>query len=167
MSIVTRCKPVYHNYVRRQLFLDLTIFKIYFSSRTLNHNRTGVVGNEDDESNTSANSLKDAILMGSKVKVLNLMKSEDLVCMNLMCEKVGDPCICRLSRALERTPNLKHLNLSGNRLSQLPDIIWNLKDLQTLDLSDNLLESRPPKISLLQNLVCLNISKNPIPNESN
>ena len=41
---------------------------------------------------------------------------EDLVCVNIMCERVGDACICRLSRVLERPSmqGLHTLRLAGN-----------------------------------------------------
>ena len=29
---------------------------------------------------------------------LDLTSSQDLLCVNLLCDKVGDPCICRISR---------------------------------------------------------------------
>jgi hypothetical protein len=39
------------------------------------------------------------------IKTLDLSgraPSTDLTCINLMCEKVGEPCVCRLAGALEK-----------------------------------------------------------------
>ena len=36
------------------------------------------------------------------MKTLDLRGSADLLCVNMMCEKVCEACICRLSRVLEK-----------------------------------------------------------------
>ena len=96
---------------------------------------------------------------------LNLASSSDLICTNIICEKVGDPCICRLSHALEKLKNVVSLNLSGNRLTALPASIGSLKHLEVLDASNNDLRELPPTMSDLRSLQTLHISGNPIASE--
>ena len=93
---------------------------------------------------------------------LNLASSFDLICTNIICEKVGDPCICRLSHALERLKDVVSLNLSGNRLTALPASIGSLKNLEVLDASDNELRELPHTMGDLCSLQTLDISGNPI-----
>eukprot|EP00959_Pyramimonas_sp_CCMP1952_P146337 3063422-Pyramimonas_sp.AAC.1 len=112
------------------------------------------------EEDSRAHSLAEALRKAGKVKVLDLTQSSDLTCMNLMCEKVGDPCICRLSRVLERTPNVEVVSLAKNRLEQLPDALWTLKELRSLNLSDNSLRDLSTQIAQLAKLRHLNLSGN-------
>jgi hypothetical protein len=89
---------------------------------------------------TSATSLAEATQKGpANLTSLTLVSSPDLVCHNLMCEHVGDPCICRLARLLERCPGLEVLALPGNALPALPPVVWALPRLVSLDVSDNML----------------------------
>ena len=75
------------------------------------------------------------------MKALDLRNSSDLQCVNMMCEKVGEACVCRLSRVLEKNgQELRSLCLADNKLTQLPDIVFELPHLQVLDLSGNALE---------------------------
>jgi hypothetical protein len=55
-----------------------------------------------------------------------------------MCEKVGKPCICKLSRTLAKTPNLRVLDLANNNLEELPDAVGDLQSLVVLDVSGKL-----------------------------
>lgn len=71
------------------------------------------------------------------MRALDLGRAEDLVCRNIMCEKLLEPCICRLSRAMERLPHLEFLSLRQNRIAALPASIWSLGRLRYLDLSGN------------------------------
>ena len=82
------------------------------------------------------------------------------MCNNLLCEKVGEPCICRLSRALERLPALVRLNLSGNGLVGLPDSICALQQLQHLDLSNNSIQQLPGCLWRMPALQCLDVRSN-------
>lgn len=82
-------------------------------------------------------SLAEATRMASKLEALELKASPDLICSNLMCEKVGEPCVCRLALLLWRAPNLVALDLSDNRLKELPDNLWSLSRLESLDVSGN------------------------------
>lgn len=107
---------------------------------------------------TTAVSLGQAVRHADSVETLNLEHSPDLLCVNLMCEKVGDPCICRLSRVLEKLRHLKGLNLSGNKLTSLPESISQLERLQYLDLSNNNLQMLPVSIQQLTELKVITMS---------
>ena len=61
-----------------------------------------------------ATTLFSAVRNAKTVEHLVLKRSEDLICRNLFCEKVGEVCICRLSSVIEKLPNLKILDLSNN-----------------------------------------------------
>eukprot|EP00740_Mantoniella_antarctica_P026185 CAMPEP_0198683708 /NCGR_PEP_ID=MMETSP1468-20131203/11064_1 /TAXON_ID=1461545 /ORGANISM="Mantoniella sp, Strain CCMP1436" /LENGTH=140 /DNA_ID=CAMNT_0044427927 /DNA_START=113 /DNA_END=535 /DNA_ORIENTATION=+ len=97
------------------------------------------------------------------MKALDLRGSADLLCVNMMCEKVGEPCICRLSRVLEANGSeLRSLNLSGNKLTQLPGAVFELPHLQILDLSGNMLQEIPEDVLKLQSLKVLDVTNNPL-----
>ncbi len=73
-----------------------------------------------------------------------LRSSEDLICRNLFCEKVTLPCICRLERTLQmitKNPEslaaVRHIDISGNGLSNLPPSLNHFHALETLNLSNN------------------------------
>eukprot|EP00884_Botryococcus_braunii_P009742 jgi/Botrbrau1/1876/Bobra.146_1s0062.2 len=106
-------------------------------------------------------SLSEAVRLGKKAKVLSLRKSQDLLCCNLMCEKVGTPCICRLSRALDRVPHLKRLDLADNDLEDLPISLWDMRYLSVLDLSKNKLKTLSSQVSRLFDLKVLRVCGNP------
>ena len=61
--------------------------------------------------------------------------SEDLVCSNLMCENVGDACVCKIARYLDHLPNVERIELGHNNLVKLPEGLWGLSKLRHLDLS--------------------------------
>jgi hypothetical protein len=82
---------------------------------------------------------------------LRLRGSDELVCTNMMCDKVGQTCLCKLSMVLERLHHLRHLDLRGNRLDRLPEV-WRLPHLETLDVRDNPLEAVPEELSTLRSL---------------
>lgn len=48
---------------------------------------------------------------------------------------MGEPCICRLARVLSLTPELESLDLAHNKLTALPDQVFQLPQLKVLDLS--------------------------------
>ena len=66
--------------------------------------------------------------------------------------QVGDPCICRLSRVLERCKGIERLDLSSNQLSVLPASLEALTQLRQLDLSSNQLRQLPDFLTKMQSL---------------
>jgi len=79
-----------------------------------------------------------------------------------MCEKVGEPCICRLARVLSLTPDLERLDLAKNGLTALPEEVFKLRNLRDLDLSHNLLTELPPSVLQLSHLRALDVQGNPL-----
>ena len=97
------------------------------------------------------------------MRALDLTGSSDLLCVNMVCEKVGEPCVCRLSRVLERNGReLRSLVLAGNKLTQLPASVFELQHLQVLDLSENELTEIPADVVKLESLKILDVRNNPI-----
>ena len=82
-----------------------------------------------------ARSFKDAARLGSATTSLLLRKSEDLVCQNLMCSKLGEACLCRLAVHLSRLSGLRELDVAENDLGILPEPVFELPELETLDIS--------------------------------
>ena len=101
---------------------------------------------------STATSLSQAVRQAETVDSLDLQQSPDLLCVNLLCEKVGDPCICRLSRVLERLQHLQRLNLANNQLISLPESVGQLSQLRYLDLSHNKLTGLPDTMQHLRQL---------------
>jgi Leucine-rich repeat (LRR) protein len=120
----------------------------------------------------------------ASVEIVRMSASEDLVCNNLMCEKVGDACVCKLARYIEHIPNLRVLELAENKLHTLPDSLWRVQTLTHLDLRGkhhtlihiyprktqhatlvgNLLQTLPDEIGDLSQLEFLDVSDNQICN---
>ena len=102
------------------------------------------------------------------VKNIHLSASDDLKCVNLFCEKVGGPCICRIERILARNDlveTVETLDLSLNQLTQLPPSLYKLNKMKKLNLRDNALESLKADDFLhLTELDTLDLSKNPLQN---
>ena len=111
-----------------------------------------------------AKSLTDVVKLKGKVTSLVLRSSKDLVCTNLWCEKVTGPCICRLERTLQKIDKstLVTLDLSGNRLVELPPSIKDLSALKEIDLSKNEFEKAPSELNYLKGLKSVNLSENPL-----
>ena len=95
------------------------------------------------------------------MRALDLRASADLRCVNMMCEKVGETCLCRLSMCLERMRHLQHLDLRGNNLNRLPEV-WSLPNLETLDVRENSLESLPEELASMKSLRLLRVDGNPL-----
>jgi len=93
---------------------------------------------------------------------LLLESSEDLQCRNIMCEKLGGPCLCRLALVLSRCTRLRTLSLAKNSLSSLPDGVMQSQTLTELDISSNALTAIPDSLTALENLKELNIALNPL-----
>ena len=85
----------------------------------------------------TATRLSEAVRLGPKVEALVLRGSEptDLSCVNIMCEKVGEPCVCKLARCVSRLPNLIRLEIPDHKLGFLPEAIGELTSLQYIDVS--------------------------------
>lgn len=111
-----------------------------------------------------ARSLAEASSLAAKggPSSLILKGGEDLVCRNLMCESVGEPCICRLSLVLSRCKNLTTLDLSSSNLTALPDTLFDARGLVSLDVSSNKLKSLPSSIEKLSQLKKLHVDGNPL-----
>lgn len=99
-------------------------------------------------------SLNELYQKRSTVTQLCLSASNDLKCVNLMCEKLGYGCACRLALALERCSQLQLIDISENLLPLLPDSLWSstfTKSLEILKCNNNRLTSLslPPKVQKL------------------
>lgn len=88
---------------------------------------------------STAKSLSQAFKFRNTATALIMSSHPDLLCMNMMCEKVGGPCACRLALALSRMPLLRRVDISRNSFNVLPDSLTELSDLQHLDLSCKLI----------------------------
>ena len=111
----------------------------------------------------SAHSLTEVVKLKGAVRSLLLRASKDLVCSNLWCEKVTGPCVCRLERTLQKidVSTLVHLDLSGNRLTELPPAVRGLTALQSIDLSDNDFGAVPDELQELSSLQSCILEGNP------
>jgi Leucine-rich repeat (LRR) protein len=67
-----------------------------------------------------------------------------------------------LKAALEYKGQVKHLNLSGQKLKKIPKEVFEFPNLRTLDLSNNKITEIPKEIGLLTKLEQLNLTKNKI-----
>ncbi|CAM9855322.1 unnamed protein product [Ectocarpus sp. 12 AP-2014] len=107
-----------------------------------------------------ARSLKDAARLGGATTSLLLRRSEDLVCQNLMCAKIGEACVCRLAVHLSRLGKLTELDVAENDLGVLPEPVFELPALEHLDVSGNGLKDLPASVAALSSLRTLRLSDN-------
>lgn len=107
-----------------------------------------------------ARSLKDAARLGSATTSLLLRRSEDLVCKNLMCAKLGGACVCRLAVHLSRLGKLRELDVAENGLGILPEPVFELPQLEHLDVSGNGLKDLSASVAALSSLRTLRLSDN-------
>lgn len=89
------------------------------------------------------------------------LRGDELICHNWMCEKVGQTCLCKLSMFLSRLHHLRHLDLRGNKLEQLPEV-WTLPKLESLDVRDNKLRMLPEELASMPSLRALHVEGNPL-----
>eukprot|EP00164_Ancoracysta_twista_P016411 GFYU01027515.1.p1 GENE.GFYU01027515.1~~GFYU01027515.1.p1 ORF type:complete len:160 (-),score=17.41 GFYU01027515.1:99-578(-) len=101
-----------------------------------------------------------AMTRAKSANVLNLRRSEDLLCRNLMCAKVGEACVCRLSLVLEKIKHLDHLDLSDNQLKFLPESVWSIPGLKSLNISGNELTELQDGVTNLKDLRRLYVCHN-------
>lgn len=85
---------------------------------------------------------------------LELAAAPDLLCANIMCEKLGGPCLCRVSVALQKLPRLTHIDLSSNNLPAVPDAVspQYLPSLSSLDVSRNAISELPASLTSFSTL---------------
>lgn len=137
-----------------------------------------------------ARTLGEAYSLRASATLLDLSKSTDLVCVNIMCASLGGACACRLAQSLSRMEVLSELDVSGNKLTKLPDAVFELRDLRRLsaarngltglpetlvkaaalrhlDLRDNLMIKLPLRVlTALPSLECIDARGNPLGNEA-
>ena len=63
----------------------------------------------------------------NKVEAIQMRASEDLICSNLMCENVGDACVCKIARYLDALPKVRTIEIGHNNLGKLPDGLWGIR----------------------------------------
>ena len=106
-----------------------------------------------------ARSLKDAARLGGATTSLLLRRSEDLVCQNMMCAKLGEACLCRLAVHLSRLRGLRELDVAENDLEILPEPVFDLPELEKLDVSGGFRFYAGVAHSALVHPPCLLVSK--------
>jgi Leucine-rich repeat (LRR) protein len=103
---------------------------------------------EKEEERGVFHSLKRASAKSKQVVELNLSASDDFTCLNIMCSKLGEPCLCRASVVLGKFKNLEKLDISRNRLATVPESLHQLERLESLNIANNPLESFPEELML-------------------
>ncbi|XP_067629202.1 protein flightless-1 isoform X2 [Eurosta solidaginis] len=87
-----------------------------------------------------------------------LFRLEELTTLDLSHNKLKE-----VPEGLERAKSLLVLNLSNNQIKSIPNTLFiHLTDLLFLDLSKNHLETLPPQTRRLANLQTLNLADNPL-----
>jgi len=92
-----------------------------------------------------------------------LLSSCAQVCSNLMCQFVGEPCVCRLGRALSRPSvrsSVRVLRLAHCSLSELPDSVAELPHLEHLDLRHNRFSALPEATLSCPSIRCVDLRDN-------
>jgi Leucine-rich repeat (LRR) protein len=96
-----------------------------------------------------------ALTEGKAITDLDLSDA-NLLCVNIMCERLGEACACRLARVLESVAasqsRLQTLSLAGNRLRALPEAVFAFPELQVLDLSRNALDAEATRAHVSRRL---------------
>mmetsp|Transcript_22074 Transcript_22074/g.32170 ORF Transcript_22074/g.32170 Transcript_22074/m.32170 type:complete len:143 (-) Transcript_22074:198-626(-) len=115
-----------------------------------------------------ARSIRDIVAKKSvHIEHIVLSGSPDLICKNMMCEKLLGPCICRLEHALASLDltKVKSLDLSKNKLNSLPPSVEAMANLTSLNISANEFVTLPRSLLGLEQLSSLDISNNNLPNQ--
>ena len=120
---------------------------------------------------TSFLELREAMATSAEKIALRLVKSDDLRCKNVACERVDESCACTLAREIGRVDprrgvvgeRIVELDLSGNGLDRLPEEIFSrCKNLERLTLRNNdLVADDVKKWVALKKLKLLEVSGNP------
>lgn len=110
----------------------------------------------------TARSLAEAFKFRATATSLSMPSHPDLRCMNLMCEKMGGACACRLALSLERMAALECVDISGNNFTVLPDSLATLPKLKRLNVSGNALQALPVDLTKVATLEHLDASDNPL-----
>ena len=126
--------------------------------------QTTAAAAENQQQLTTARSFAEASALAAQggPHALILRRSEDMQCRNLMCEKIGGPCLCRVALVLSRCTRLHTLSLADNGLTALPEALFEAKGITDLDLSSNNLTELPRLAQMLPRLERLNVAGNPL-----
>ena len=134
----------------------MRIFEACLSSETLHTNKKIFFEQIDKWVSEAQPELASDIeyreVAAERMKKAYLSQSESLDLSNLNLRTLPD--------AIGNLGNLKKLILNGNRLSTLPETMWDLDDLQKLSLENNELRAVPDVVCSLINLQELNLSDN-------
>lgn len=111
-----------------------------------------------------ATSLARAVKHRTTLRTLDLTAAPDLICSNVMCAKLLEPCLCRVTVVLQKLTHLETLNLSSNNLELLPEAISGdvLPKLKVLNVSRNRLVDLPEKIITHASLQEIHVCHNPL-----
>jgi hypothetical protein len=86
-----------------------------------------------------------------------LRNAKELICANMMCPRLGQPCMCKLAAVLHRLHELRFLDLSTNSIDCMPEAFVTSEShpkLIGVDISDNQLLDLPRTLLELGLEVC-------------
>ena len=130
------------------------------------------------EFNILANNLEELILFKNKINAIDLSNLENLVYLDIHnnflseFEKIPnsnkfDTIVLGFNKLvkicnLKNAPKISVLDLNNNKLENLSEEIFYLKELKTLNLMNNSINDLPPQLCFLKNLVRINLEGNPL-----
>ncbi|NET83099.1 MAG: GTPase [Moorea sp. SIO1F2] len=119
-----------------------------------------------DLSNKSDNSILDVFVnfFPDRAQPLTKIPEEVFEIKQIKVLNLSHNKIEELPKYLGNLSNLTWLNLSHNQLSNLPESLGNLSNLTWLDLSGNQLTKLPESLGDISNLISLNLSRNKLIN---
>lgn len=99
---------------------------------------------------------------GIVLRELDLTRSDDLKCKNIMCEKLDQACVCKLARYLvqNRFPEMNTIRLAYNGIDTVPLPVYEIKTLKELDLRGNKLKNISDDVVKLESLEILDLRNN-------